>query len=175
MSTTVLVFHPHLNDGSRVNARLASEARAHASDGIEVVDEYALYPDGRIDATREQERIAAADRVVLQFPMWWYSSPALLKQWQDDVLAYGWAYGEGGDKLRGKEFQLAVTTGSTAEEYTHEGRHRHTVEELLAPFWVTFDYCGATWVEPFLVEGTPDLSDEALDRAAADYVESIRR
>ena len=54
---------------------------------------YDLYPDFKIDVAEEQKHLAAADRIILQFPFYWYSTPALLKQWQDDVLTYGWAFG----------------------------------------------------------------------------------
>ena len=73
MNTLVLVFHPHLHDGSRINRTLAETAAAAPS--VTVRDEYALYPDFRIDAEAEQETLLAADRVVWQFPMYWYSSP----------------------------------------------------------------------------------------------------
>ena len=91
MKTTVLVVHPNIKQ-SRVNSALAKGAQSVAD--VEVRYLYDLYPDGKIDAAAEQAVLEKADRIVLQFPMYWYSSPALLKQWLDDVLAYGWAYGD---------------------------------------------------------------------------------
>ena len=101
---------------------------------------YDLYPDGRIDVVAEQAALTAVDRIVLQFPMYWYSSPALLKQWQDDVLTYGWAYGSTGRALAGKELLVAVSTG--ADSY---GRgDSYSVNELLLPFQATADLCHLT-------------------------------
>ena len=83
---------------------------ANETGDVTVVDEYAAYPDFKINVEHEQELIETHDRIVLQFPFYWYSSPALLKQWEDDVIKAGWAYG-GGRALEGKEFMLAVSTG----------------------------------------------------------------
>src|SRR6266571_7620050 len=75
------------------------------------------------DIEREQEKLMWADAVILQFPMWWYSMPAILKGWVERVYAYGFAYGVGehsdqrwGDRfgegsLAGKRAMLIVTTG----------------------------------------------------------------
>ena len=143
MRTLVLVFHPHL-DRSRVNRALMDVAAG--VDGVTVVD----------------------DRIVLQFPFYWYSSPALLKQWEDAVLQAGWAYG-GGRALVGKEFMVAVSTGSPAESYARDGSHVRTMEELLSPFETTFRHTHATYLEPFLVQGVASSSDEQLDRVIAGY------
>lgn len=167
MNTLVLVFHPHLNDGSRINKRLA-EAAAALPD-VTVRDEYALYPDFHVDAAAEQAALLAADRVVWQFPMYWYSSPALLKQWQDSVLAHGWAYGTGGDKLHGKELLAAVSIGGDAAKYQRDGAFGITVPELLAPMHATADHIGMTWLDPFTIHGTLSLTDEELDKTAARY------
>ena len=89
MSTLILVFHPHLKDGSRVNARLLAELAAQGEDDIIVRDEYAEYPNFSVNADKEHELLEAADRVILQFPFYWYSSPALLKEWEDEVITAG--------------------------------------------------------------------------------------
>lgn len=165
MRTLVLVFHPHL-DWSRVNRALMDVAAG--VDGVTVVDEYAQYPDFVVDAAREQALIESHDRIVLQFPFYWYSSPALLKQWEDTVLQAGWAYG-GGHALVGKEFMVAVSTGSPAESYARDGSHVRTMEELLSPFETTFRHTHATYLKPFLVQGVASSSDEQLDRVIAGY------
>ena len=143
MKTLVLVFHPHL-EKSKVNRRLMDIA--NETGDVTVVDEYAAYPDFRINAEREQELIETHDRIVLQFPFYWYSSPALLKQWEDVVLKAGWAYA-GGRALEGKEFMVAVSTGSSAESYTREGSHVRTMEELLSPFEATFRLVHGAYVK----------------------------
>ena len=92
MKILVNLFHPHL-DSSRVNRAWAQ--RLAAQPDITVRDIYALYPEGRIDIAAEQQALLAHDRLVFQHPFYWYSVPPLMKQWLDDVLVYGWAYGPG--------------------------------------------------------------------------------
>lgn len=102
MKTVVLLFHPNF-EASRIN-----KAFEQAIGGDYTVRHmYVLYPDNKIDVAKEQVVLTEADRIVLQFPMYWYSSPSLLKEWQDQVLLYGWAYGSSGKALHGKELLLA--------------------------------------------------------------------
>ena len=170
-ATTVLVFHPRLTASSRVNARLARAAREAATPGhsVEVRDMYALYPDFRVDVAAEQAVLAAADRIVLQFPMYWYSTPPLLKQWEDDVLAYGWAYGSTGTALHGKELGIAVSPGAPASSYERAGEARYTVHELMRPLQATSALIGTRFLVPFITAGTLTLSDEDLEKQAESY------
>ena len=59
-------------------------------------DMYQLYPNFDIDVKTEQKILEVSDRIVLQFPIYWYQTPALMKQWFDVVFEYGWAYGSTG-------------------------------------------------------------------------------
>ncbi len=112
---------------------------------------YDLYPDFDIDVEAEQHALAAADLIVLQHPVYWYSTPALLKLWIDDVLALGWAYGEGGTALVGKSMQWVVTTGGDFRAYAPEGPHGHPFEVFVAPMRQTARFCGMHWLEPLVV------------------------
>src|SRR4051812_28026550 len=105
MKTLVLVFHPDINN-SRINRRLAEEMEKQANVTVHRV--YEAYPNEQIDVAAEQKLLEEHDRIVLQFPFYWYSTPPLLKKWEDEVLTYGWAYGSNGDKLRNKELLIAV-------------------------------------------------------------------
>ena len=176
MTTAVLVFHPHM-DQSRANKALMEAAERAATNGADIIvrDEYAAYPDGRIDVRAEQELLGRCDRIVLQFPMYWYSSPALLKQWQDEVLAFGWAYGSAdAHAMRGKRIDVATTTGGDAHEYEPDGPHGCAMAEVLTPLRVMADYVGATFGEPFVVhDALPDMPDDALEDAARRYVEFL--
>lgn len=173
MKTLVLVFHPNL-EGSRVNARLLAGLSEATDTDVTVRDEYALYPDFQVDAAAEQAALEAADRIVIQFPFYWYSSPALLKQWEDAVIQSGWAYG-GGRALKGKQIQLVVTTGSPAERYQPDGDYHFTMRELLSPFELTAFRIELDWTEPFLVQGCATMDDEELAQAVKAYLGAIAR
>src|SRR5262245_49141826 len=95
----ILFAHPVL-ERSRVNRRLVDAVRDLP--GVTVADLYEEYPTLAIDVRREQARAAAHDVLVLQHPFYWYSAPAIVKEWLDLVLEHGWAYGQGGTALHGK-------------------------------------------------------------------------
>lgn len=165
MKTLVLVFHPHL-EKSQVNRKLMDAA--NETGDVTVVDEYAAYPDFKINVEHEQELIETHDRIVLQFPFYWYSSPALLKQWEDDVIKAGWALRRRGGRRR-QGVHVGRVHRSPADSYTREGSHVRTMEELLSPFETTFRHTHATYLKPFLIQGVATSTDEQIDAAVAKY------
>lgn len=162
----VLFAHPAFHR-SRVQRALLNAARTVV--GVTVHDVYDAYPDFDIDVTREQALLASHDVIVWQHPFFWYSTPAIVKQWQDLVLTHGWAYGREGTALHGKQWMHAVSAGGGAAAYTPEGRNRHSVEQLLAPLAQTARLCGMTWLPPFVVHGTHVLTNEDLATHAQSY------
>lgn len=172
MKTLVLVFHPNIQN-SNVNRHLAEAA--NTKEGIIVRDMYQLYPNFDIDVQEEKRQLESVDRIVLQFPMYWYSSPALLKQWEDAVLEYGWAYGSTGDKLHGKDLLIAVTPGAPSDSYVHNTNFKYTVTDLLRPFQATSNLIGTRFVKPFIVAGASSIEDAVLDQFAKEYVEYLLR
>lgn len=162
----VLFAHPAL-EKSRVNRVLARAARGLP--GVTFHDLYEDYPELDICVTDEQRLLAGHEVVVMQHPLYWYSTPAMLKEWQDLVLEHGWAYGRGGDALRGKLLLNAVTAGGGQEAYSAAGRNRHTVRQLLVPIAQTAQLCGMRYLAPFVVHGTHSLTAEQIDAAARDY------
>ncbi|MHC5249501.1 NAD(P)H-dependent oxidoreductase [Enterococcus sp. LJL90] len=172
MKTLVELFHPNLQ-ASIVNRRLAEAA--NVKENVTIRNLYELYPDFKIDVEEEQRHLLAADRIVLQFPMYWYSSPALVKQWEDAVLEYGWAYGTNGDQLKNKELLIAVTPGAPAENYVHDGPFKYTVHDLLRPFQATSNLIGTRFVKPFVVTGASSIQADILEQQAAAYAEYLSR
>ena len=128
--------------------------------GLTFNDLYDRYPDFDIDVGREQALIEEHDVVVIQHPFFWYSVPALYREWQDLVLTHGWAYGHAGKALAGKSLMHAVSTGGSREAYCAQGYNRFTVKELLRPYEQTARLCGMNYLEPFVVHGTHLMSHE---------------
>ncbi|MFD4998173.1 NAD(P)H-dependent oxidoreductase [Streptomyces buecherae] len=157
--TLVVLAHPQLAT-SRVNTALVDAARSVA--GVTVHDLYATYPDGRIDIAREQGLLRAHDRIVLQFPFYWYAATPLLKQWLDEVFVYGFAYGTDGSALHGKTLRVATTVGGPSDAYGPGGAHRFSVSDLLRPFDVTAGVAGMRYEEPFVAYGTRRMDESGL-------------
>jgi glutathione-regulated potassium-efflux system ancillary protein KefF len=126
---------------------------------------YQLYPDFDIDVAAERKALEGAGLVVFLHPVYWYSVPALLKQWFDVVLVKGWAYGEGGTALAGKPCLWAVTTGGDEEAYSAEGRHGRAFEDFAPVVERTARYCGMHWLEPFVLHGAHIVDEAALREA----------
>jgi glutathione-regulated potassium-efflux system ancillary protein KefG len=101
--------------------------------------------------------------------MYWYSTPALLKEWFDLVWLHGFAYGRGGTALKGKRLLVACSTGGDAEAYGRRGFNRFTVEEFLRPLEQTAALCGMAWEEPFVLHASVAKDQAALEREAEAY------
>jgi len=171
----LLFAHPVL-ERSRVNRRLLDAVKDVP--GLTVHDLYETYPSLFIDVKREQALLLEHDAVVFQHPFYWYSAPALVKQWQELVLEYGWAYGKGGTKLEGKLTFNAITTGGPVTAYRPEGHNRFTMRTLLSPFDQTAHLCRMKFLAPFVVHGSLRLeSDDDVRPHAALYrraLEAVR-
>ena len=167
VNTLVLVFHPNISE-SRVNKALGATAESLGGN-ITVRYMYDIYPDFNIDVASEQAALLGADRIVLQYPMYWLSCPPLLKKWLDDVLTFGWAYGSTGTALHGKELLLAVSVGGAGSAYGREGAHIYTIHEFLRPMQGTSRVIGTKYAVPFLSVGALEITDEAIARRAQDY------
>lgn len=161
-----VMAHPAL-EKSRANRMLWD-----ASDGIEGVarhDLYETYPDFVIDVYGEKAKLKAHDVIALQFPFYWYAMPALMKEWFDLVWLHGFAYGKGGDKLKGKKLFVATTTGGPTSAYHALGYNHFTMEEFLRPLEQTADLCQMTWETPFVVHGARIKEPGALEAEAQRY------
>jgi glutathione-regulated potassium-efflux system ancillary protein KefG len=168
MPLRVLVLYAHpSHDRSRANRAL--RAAIEDLSGVTLHDLYECYPDFFIDVRREQRLVEEHDVLVFQHPMHWYSVPSLLKEWQDAVLAAGWAYGEGGERLHGKHFMQALTTGAHAASYRHGGRAHFEIGELLRPLEQMAHYCGMRCLPPFVTHAARLVEEPAIEAQAARY------
>ncbi|WP_028550603.1 NAD(P)H-dependent oxidoreductase [Paenibacillus sp. UNC451MF] len=170
MKIMVIIAHPHMNS-SRANRAMALELKQYAD--VYCRDLYQEYPDWNIDVEREQQLLLQYDRIVLQFPFYWYSCPPLLKKWFDDVLTFGWAYGPDGDKLQGKEFIVATTTGGSEKAYRSGGDNWFTISELIRPIQRTITKCNGTFLPAFVTYNVSQGSDAYITQEAKRYAEHI--
>jgi glutathione-regulated potassium-efflux system ancillary protein KefG len=161
MSILFQFAHPYPHH-SKANIALLEAVRN--LEAVKVNDLYALYPKLHVDVEREQALLREADVVVFQHPFYWYSGPALLKEWIDVVLEHGFAYGPGGNALQGKTWLHSVTTGMAEDTYGPEGLNQATMAELLKPFERTARFCGMKWMEPLVFHAAHELDSELIRR-----------
>lgn len=164
----ILFAHPAL-EKSRVNRHLIQAVRG--LDAVTVHDLYEVYPNFHINVKHEQNLLVSHDIIVFQHPFYWYSSPALLKEWQDLVLEYNFAYGHQGTALAGKKFLSAITTGGSEKAYCRAGDNRFSIRELLVPFEQTAYLCGMEYLPPFVIHDTHRLREQ---HQITEYVNDYR-
>ena len=162
----ILFAHPAL-EKSRVNKRLIGAAER--IDNVTLHDLYEEYPDFDVDIKREQKLLTEYDLIILHHPFYWYSTPALLKQWEDLVLEHGWAYGSKGKALVGKKLMQVITTGGSDRAYQKDSLNKHTVREFLVPIEQSFILCGMKCLPPYLVQGTHKFKEKEIEMYTEQY------
>ncbi|MFC0059800.1 NAD(P)H-dependent oxidoreductase [Vibrio inusitatus] len=158
-SKRVLLLFAHPSQ-SRSEVNIALYKAAKKVQGITCVDLYSEYPKYDIDIEREQQRLLDHDVIIFQFPLYWYSTPSILKEWQDLVLEYGFAYGHEGTAIQGKQFFCAITAGGKEDAYQTDGYNHYTIRELLHPIEQTAALTGMNYWAPFVLFGSRTALEE---------------
>ena len=125
------------------------------------------------DIQAELEKIAWADHIILQFPLWWFGMPAIMKGWFDRVMVKGFAYDTGKTfatgLLQGKTAALTVTTQSPASAYQPDGVHGATIAEFLLPIHHTLRFAGIKTLDPFIAYSAFNLDAAQQEKIMRDY------
>lgn len=170
MKKLIIVSHPNIQD-SVINKRWVKELEKYPEQ-FTVHNIYNTYPDGKIDIEREQKLIEAHDTLILQYPLYWFNCPPLLKQWLDDVFTYGWAYGSTGDKMKDKKIALAISAGIEEVDFQEDETWKVTIEQLILPFKTTALYTKSNFKGHFVLYNSHDaLHSETLEKSAKDYIQ----
>jgi glutathione-regulated potassium-efflux system ancillary protein KefG len=162
----ILFSHPRF-EKSKTNRALLKNIDKRPD--VTLNDLYEQYPDFNIDVDREKELLVSHDVIIWHHPLYMYSAPAMLKQWIDLVLEYGWAHGKGGEYLKNKIIFNAVTVGGTREVYAAGGYNRFTIKEFFIPYEQTAVLCRMIYLPPFAVHGTYLLTVENLRHYTENY------
>jgi putative NADPH-quinone reductase len=165
---SILVLYAHPNP-AQSHAQKILLAAIQNLEGVVVHDLYRMYPHFYIDPAAEQKALRQADLIIFQHPFYWYSVPALLKEWLDIVLERGFAYGPGGTLLQGKDFLQVVSFGNREASYQRSGGNRFTLTELLRPFEATAQLCGLKYHKPFTVQAGSYAEPAQLQARAEAY------
>lgn len=170
----ILVLHAHpAPHRSRVHRALAAAVRDLP--GVTFHELYESYPNFDIDVGHEQRLLRDHQVLVYQHPIYWYSTPAILQAWQEEVLTRGFAYGPGGDALYGKALTQALSTGGVPESYRRGAEHGFSLAEILRPVEQTARFCGMQYLAPFVVQGSAGLDARAIDVHAGRYRAHLER
>jgi len=149
----VLFAHPNYQK-SVLNKSLIQQY--HGESQITFHDLYEEYPNFLIDIDKEQDLLRSHDIIIFQHPLYWYSSPALLKEWMDVVFQHGFAYGAEGRALKNKIFVSVVTTGADPISYQND----NSLRNIMQPFERTVKFCNMNYLPPFVIHGGLKIKSE---------------
>ncbi len=126
------------------------------------------------DLEAEMQKVTDADMIIIHFPLWWGSTPAILKGWFERVLAMGFAWDSDNrfekGLMKGKKVLLVVSTGDPESYYTPEGMHRATVSQhLYGLTHGTLAFCGFDVLKPYIIHNVTAASKEELETRVEDY------
>ena len=153
MTTSILVINGHPHPQASLAGKCILEAFKSLCPQACIRSLSETVNGANFDVAAEQAALLTADTIVWQFPFYWYSVPALMKNWIDSVLVHGFAFGTQGTALHGKKLLLSFTTGAAADKYVEGGAMGWPVEDFLPPLLQTARLCGMTSLAPVWSSG----------------------
>lgn len=171
MKTIVVVGHPDLSQ-SKVSRRWVEALRPYEGEDLRIhILSDVVGADGRFDLEKEQKLLEAYDRIILQFPLYWYMVPSVMKEWMDTVWAEGWCYGDGGVHMEGKLLEVAVSCGAPEFVFDEAKPGNISLETYMAFMVGTAGFVRAKSGRVFAFYGaeSPD-SDSRLEANAKEYI-----
>lgn len=168
MKVLLVSGHTDLKNDSVANKNIIEQVKKLLPE-VEIDDLSSLYPDFNIDIEAEQKKLVAADVVVLQFPVFWYSQPSILHRWMEKTFAHGFSHGSTGTALKGKKLIVSCTTGAPAAFYEGKMAGDSIVDYIMLAHRGTAFLTGMELQEPIVTYGVSYASrnDEA---AMADMI-----
>lgn len=163
-----LVIYSHSYQAQSVAGKTILEVLKRETD-YEIRNLEELYPNGVIDIAAEQQALLEADIIVLQHPLFWYSVPAMMKRWQDEVFSFGFAYGiegiEGGSRLRGKKLVHAFTAAASSKDFSEEMLQASTGALRMSCAFCSLTYAGCIYTLGALSITNPNIQRDAEEHA----------
>lgn len=164
MKTQILVSHPEIK-GSGTQKFLETTGKFFSNVFYESID--LTYPTDKIDIEQEQLRLRSADRIVLQFPMYWYQSPDSLNRYMQTVFTR--KYIESERALSGKELGIVVTLGDALSQFRLGGSEQFTISELMAPYAAFANKAGMKFLPVFPIEQFSYMDERQKLQLVGDY------
>jgi putative NADPH-quinone reductase len=174
MSNNILVVsgHTDIKGDSLANKTILEELSKNFLPEAEYNYLSIFNQENHFDLAAEQAKLIKADVIVLQYPVFWYSTPSILSKWFEDVFIYGFSHGDNGEALKGKKLIVSLTTGAPEVAYT--AKAGATIEDLLAPIRQTagltqLDYQGhiVTYGMSYSLRNNPEFKSQIIEKAYA--------
>ncbi|CZE46239.1 NAD(P)H-dependent oxidoreductase [Campylobacter geochelonis] len=170
---TLIVFSHQYFKTSRTNKAMLEAVKG--LEGVEVRNLDQIYGSDifKIDIKKEQEFLNQAQNIIFQFPLFWYSTPPMLRAYQDEVFAYGYAYGDNAAALKDKNFYIATSSESSKDDFSENGVNKFSLETYLLPLIRTASFTKMKFKGVFTSYSAFSASDEEVAEFARKYREFI--
>lgn len=162
LKTLVIVSHPEINN-SQTQQFLMQGAK------MQDVTWHHVEELAEIDVAKEQALLKENDRIIFQFPLYWYAAPEGLKHWEDEVLTRNFVYGDGDDNLSDKEFGIVVSTGMPLKEFRRGGSENITIDQIMAPYYAIADRAKMNILPTFTIAQFQYMDEQQQMQLLIDY------
>lgn len=161
--TLMILAHPDFKNS--IANKTISESLAVRVPDIEIRNIYNLYPDYQIDVDAEQQALLRHKLIILQYPMYWFNMPAILKNWFDQVFTYQFAYGSLGNKLKDKKLLVSMTVGQP--EINFQKENHFLIDDFLQSVKQSAEYTQMNYLGYTALYGISPVSGIAKNAIAA--------
>ena len=162
--TLIIMSHPDVTQSSSQQFLLAAVKGEEQIQVRHLESILAAQGSKHFDKTLERAFLQEADRIILQFPLYWYQCPSVMKQWMDEVLTLNLS-----QKAK-KEFGIVVTVGAKSDRYTAGGSVGFGIEELLRPYQALANQLGWEYQTPFVIYQFQYLPEIQKQQLLVDYL-----
>ncbi|WP_395392093.1 NAD(P)H-dependent oxidoreductase [Fructilactobacillus sanfranciscensis] len=163
MKTLVIVAHPDYHDSG------TQGFLKRATEGLEEITWHYLPEQTEFNVAAEQQLLIEHDRIIFQFPMYWYSAPATLKKWEDEVLTRAFTFANEKGILEGKELGIVTTLGYPAKDFQAGATEGFSISEILVPYRALTHRAGMIFMTPLVVDQFDYMTPDQQTKLLIDY------
>lgn len=160
MKTLVIVSHPKISESATQNFLKASFINDAQLMWHEITE--------NIDVDQERQLLLKYDRIVFQFPLYWYTAPTALRKWFDEVLDGDFVF-NGRTPLKNKEFGLVISTGISRQQFQAGGQENVSISEMLKPFEMSAKKLQMEYIRPLMIYQFEYYTDDQKYRLVTEY------
>ncbi|MBD1229575.1 NAD(P)H-dependent oxidoreductase [Xenorhabdus griffiniae] len=171
----MILAHPNFEQ-SIANKTIVEELKNSSID-LEIRNIHQLNPNYNIDINSEQEALLRHDLIILQYPMYWFNMPAILKAWFDQVFTYQFAYGSKGNKLKNKKLLPSLTIGQSEKNFKQDNS-QFLIDSFLKSIKKSAEYSQMKYIDPVILYDIATVNghtEHEIKEKAKAHSEKIKR
>lgn len=161
MKTLIVIGHPNIQD---------SRTQQFFKEAVQTFEDVTIFDvTADLEIEKAQQLMVDHQRIILQFPLYWYSCPACLKDWLDQILSLSGIE----ETLANKELGLVVSLGVKSSEFQAGGREKFTLSELMRPFEAIANKFNMSYLPIFSLSNLSYLTEIETKQALIKYQQYV--